>query len=248
MLVRSYVEMSLSVVIPCFNEAARLQRTVDDVLAWTRAHCPATEIIAVDDGSTDGTADLIERLMERAPELRLVRFPENRGKGAAVRSGMREATGDRRAFIDADGAVPFAEIATLERALADGADIAVGSRVLDPSTVEALLHRRLIGAVFRSLVRRLLVRGVEDTQCGFKLFRAAAADALFAEQRLSGFAFDVELLARAQRLGLRIAELPVRWREQPGSKVHVVRDGLRMASDVVRLRVQLGPAPPQGKA
>lgn len=242
---RSYYEMRLSVVIPCFNETARLRRTIDEALAWTRAHRRSTEIIAVDDGSTDGTPEFVEQLMRDAPELRLVRLARNQGKGAAVRAGMLAATGDRRAFIDADGAVPFEEMARFDRAIDDGADVVVGSRVLDPSRVDALTHRRLMGAVFRGLVRRLLVRGVEDTQCGFKLFRGAAAATLFAEQRLPGFAFDVEVLARAERLGLRVTELAVRWREQPGSKVRVVRDGLAMAADVIHLRLRLGPPRPR---
>ena len=238
----SYDDMRLSVVIPCFNEAARLRRTLGDVLEWTRANHVSAEIIAVDDGSTDETVSLIEQWMRDTPELSLVRLPHNRGKGAAVRAGMRAATGERRAFIDADGAVPFREMERFGRALDEGADIVIGSRVLDPSRVEALAHRRYIGAAFRGMVRWLLVRGVEDTQCGFKLFRAAAADLVFTEQRLTGFAFDVEVLARAERLGLRIVELPVEWHEQKGSKVRLVRDGLAMAADLVRLRRRLGSA------
>jgi dolichyl-phosphate beta-glucosyltransferase len=232
---------ALSVVIPSYNEAARLRRTLDDVRAQTRHRSGATEIVVVDDGSTDGTADLVRRTREEAPEVRLLQLPSNQGKGAAVRAGMRDARGVRRAFIDADGAVPFEEIRRLEAALDQGADVAVGSRVLDPSLVEALAHRKFAGLVFRTWVKLLAVRSVEDTQCGFKLFTAGAADALFAVQLIPTFAFDVEVLARAERLGMRIAEVGVRWRDQPGSKVRVLHDGLAMAKDVLRIRRALGP-------
>ena len=240
--------MKLSVVIPCFNEADRLRATLEDILAWCRIHTPTTEIIVVDDGSTDRTVELVERLMRDMPEVRLVRLARNTGKGAAVRAGMQVASGERRAFVDADGAVPFAEIAQLDAALAAGADVAVGSRVLDPSRVDALLHRKLIGWVFRCGVRLLLVRSVEDTQCGFKLFRASAAETLFADQRIPGYGFDLEVLARAERSGMRVAEIPVRWRERPGSKVRLVQDSFTMALDLFRLRLSLGRPGPNATA
>jgi dolichyl-phosphate beta-glucosyltransferase len=231
----------LSIVIPCFNEEHRLGRTLDDLFAWSRPRGAAVEVVVVDDASTDGTAALVTARAAAAPELRLVRLPRNAGKGGSVRAGMEAARGARRAFADADGAVPFADMERLEAALDAGADVAVGSRVLDPSLVDALFHRRFFGFFFRTLVRWLLVRSVADTQCGFKLFTAEAAARLFQDQLLPGFAFDVELLGRAERLGLRIAEVPVRWRDQPGSKVRVIRDGLVMARDVIRLRRRLGP-------
>jgi dolichyl-phosphate beta-glucosyltransferase len=154
---------------------------------------------------------------------------------------MLAAAGERRGFVDADGSTPIEEMDRLEAVVDGGADIAVGSRALDPSMVEALLHRRLLGAVFRRLVSTLAVRTVEDTQCGFKLFRSSAAIRVFAEQIAPRFAFDVEVLARAERLGLTVIELPVRWREQPGSKVHLIGDSVNMAVDVIRIRRRLGP-------
>ena len=196
-----------------------------------------------DDGSTDGTAAAAAEWAARIPGLRVVALARNQGKGAAVRTGMLEARGDTRAFIDADGAVPFEDIEILEQALSRGAGVAVGSRVLDTSKVDARVHRRVLGFFFRALVRALLVRTVDDTQCGFKLFRARAAEALFAEQLIPGFAFDVEVLGRAERMGVRVAEVAVRWREQPGSKVRVLRDGLAMFVDVLRLRTALGSLP-----
>lgn len=153
---------------------------------------------------------------------------------------MQSAQGELRAFIDADGAVPFEDIEILEGAVALGADLAIGSRVVDRSKIDALAHRRFFGFFFRTLVRAVVARSVEDTQCGFKLFRAQAAEAVFAHQIVTGFAFDVEVIGRAERLGFHVAELAIRWREQSGSKVRVLRDGLHMVADVLRLRVALG--------
>jgi dolichyl-phosphate beta-glucosyltransferase len=181
--------------------------------------------------------------MKEAPEVRLVQLAANEGKGSAVRAGMMAARGLRRAFLDADGAVPFADMRLLHEALDRGADIAVGSRVVDPSLVEALTHRKLAGFFFRALVRWFAVRSVEDTQCGFKLFTAEAAETLFARQLVRTFAFDVEVLARAERAGMRIAEVGVHWREQAGSKVRVLHDGLIMGRDVLRIAKALSREP-----
>lgn len=226
---------ALSIIVPCFNEAARLGATLADIRLWLARESLPAEIIVVDDGSGDDTSDLVSRLARDAPELRLIRLSANQGKGAAVAAGMLAALGDLRGFVDADGAVPFEEIRKLMAAIADGAALAVGSRVVDPSLVDALLHRRLFGVLFRLWVNVLAVRTVRDTQCGFKLFTAAAAESLFPDLRSPRFAFDVEVLRRAERRGLRIAEVAVRWREQRGSKVRVLRDGLAMAAEVLRI-------------
>jgi dolichyl-phosphate beta-glucosyltransferase len=229
------------VIIPCFNERTRLRRTVDEVVAWARDRGRTLEILVADDGSTDGTADLARAWIGDVPGLRVVALPSHQGKGASVRAGLLAARADRRVFIDADGATPFPEIDALEHAVANGADVAVGSRVLDRSKVEALYYRQFFGFFFRAFVRALLVRTVEDTQCGFKLFRGSAVTPLFTEQVVPGFAFDVEVLSRAERAGLRVVEVAVRWHDQRGSKVRVIRDGLKMAVDVLRLRRALGP-------
>jgi dolichyl-phosphate beta-glucosyltransferase len=234
---------TLSVVIPCFNERRRLRRTIDEVAAWAADQTRAVEIIVADDGSTDGTPELVAQWAAEVQGLRLVALPRNMGKGAAVRAGMLAGRADLRMFIDADGAVPFADIDILERALARGADIAVGSRVVDTTMVAAVLHRQFLGFLFRAIVRTLLVRTVDDTQCGFKLFRACTIEALFNDQLVRGFAFDVEIIARAERLGFQVAEVAVHWREQAGSKVRVVRDGLKMLADLLRLRAALGLVP-----
>jgi dolichyl-phosphate beta-glucosyltransferase len=175
---------------------------------------------------------------------------QNWGKGHAVRAGMARAVGALRLMADADGATPIGEVARLEAAIAAGADIAVGSRVLPDPTVarHVRTHRMLSGHVFNFLVRRLGVVGVVDTQCGFKLFRGDVAAALFPRLGTDGFGFDVELLLLAQRRGYRVAEVPVSWADQPGSKVGVLRDGPRMLREVLAARRRLARLPGGGRA
>jgi dolichyl-phosphate beta-glucosyltransferase len=228
----------LSIVVPAFNEAGRIEPTLREMLdALTRAERWG-EVIVVDDGSTDATTAVALRLAEHDPRLRVIRLPDNHGKGYAVRTGVANALGERVLFADADGSTPIAEIARLEAALDAGADVAIGSRAVASAQVrvEANPLRRVVGRIFHRLVQSAGVRGIADTQCGFKLFTARAAADLFPRLRLTGYAFDVELLLAAQRRGMRVAEVPVNWTHQPGSKVSVVRDGLRMARDVIRIR------------
>jgi dolichyl-phosphate beta-glucosyltransferase len=196
------------------------------------------EVIVVDDGSADETTAVVQGIAAGDARLRVIRLPENHGKGYAVRTGVANALGQRVLFADADGATPFAELARLEAALDAGADVAIGSRAVAEQGVTVATHpgRRAAGRIFHQLVRAAGVRGIADTQCGFKLFTARAASDLFPRLRLTGYAFDVELMLAAQRRTMRVAEVPVNWTHQAGSKVHVVRDGLRMARDVVRIR------------
>ncbi len=233
-----------SVVIPAFNEAARLPRYLDDVLTYFDGRGEPYEVIVVDDGSTDGTADLVEVSAAAHPGLRLIRLDRNRGKGAAVRHGMLAARGEYRVFADADGATPIAELKRLEPVLATSADIAIGSRGLaDPAvSLTTRRHRVLAGRIFNWLVARLGLRGVADSQCGFKAFRGTVADQLFGALETRGFGFDVELLLRAQAHGYRIAEVAVNWADQAGSKVGVLRDGPRMMWQIVTARARIGRA------
>ncbi len=230
-----------SVVIPACNEARRLPRSLYDVVAYFDGRDEPYEVLVVDDGSTDDTAARVREMAAEHRAVTLLSLPANRGKGAAVAAGMRRARGGLRLMTDADGATPIVELKRLEAAVQGGADLAVGSRALpDPSVVvQARLHRRLSGRVFIALARALGVRQVVDTQCGFKLFRGAIADDLFGALRTDGFGFDVELMLRAERRGYRIAEVPVNWADQPGSKVGVLKDGPRMLAQIVVARLRL---------
>lgn len=230
--------IELSVVIPAYNEERRLEPTVRSVLDYLSREERSGEVILVDDGSVDATCALMRDLAAGDGRIRLIRLPENRGKGHAVRTGVLSALGERILFTDADGATAIGEVARLDRRLDGGAAIAIGSRVAggEDVHVEARVSRHIIGRLFHQFVKRLAVRGIADTQCGFKLFTAAAARDVFSRMRLSGFSFDVELLVIAERHGIRVAEVPVDWTHQPGSKVNVVTDGLRMARDLFRIR------------
>jgi dolichyl-phosphate beta-glucosyltransferase len=231
---------SLSIVIPAYNEQERLELTLRAYLNYCRERRRSVEVIVVDDGSSDGTTPLVERLAGEFAELRLIRLAQNQGKGYAVRSGIVNARGCRILFADADGATPIDELERLDAALDGGADLAIGSRALQAAGVQvrSRLHRRLIGRAFHLLVRLTGVAGIADTQCGFKLFRGPVAHALFSRMRTTGFSFDVEVLMMARLCGFRIAEVPVNWTHQPGSRVNLVTDSTRMASDLFRIRLR----------
>jgi dolichyl-phosphate beta-glucosyltransferase len=235
------VRPEISVVIPAFNEEARLGQPLREIVRYFRERNRAAEILVVDDGSRDGTSGLVLRLARQYPEIRLIRLPANAGKGYAVRTGVVNASGRLVLFADADGATPIAEIEALEAAIDSGADIAIGSRAVRSESVQvrARLYRRVMGRAFHLLVRTLAVKGIADTQCGFKLFRGPVAQDLFSRMRMNGFSFDVEVLLMARRAGYRIAEVPVNWTHQPGSRVNLVLDSLRMARDVFRIRGNL---------
>ena len=230
-----------SVVIPCFNEERRIGPTLDRVVAFLAPRGRPWEIVAVDDGSADATSDVVHAHAARHPEVRCVRFETNHGKGYAVREGVFASRGELAVFSDADLSTPIAELAKLEARAAAGCDLVVGSRVVSGARIltPQPAGRRLSGFVFRSLVRGLGLTGVRDTQCGFKLMRRAAIEPILRRIETEGFAFDVELLARAERAGLRIAEVPIEWRDAEGSKVRLFPDALRMARDLVRLRARL---------
>lgn len=230
-----------SVVIPAYNEAARLPAYLKEVVGYFDGRDQPYEVLVVDDGSGDATSALVRDLAGVHACVRLHALPANRGKGFAVRTGMMAARGALRLMADADGATPILEVKRLEAAIQAGADLAVGSRALpDPSVVvRARAHRMLAGQVWSRLVRALGVSGVVDTQCGFKLVRAAVADDLFPALRTDGFGFDVELVLLAQRRGYRIAEVPINWTDQPGSKVGVLKDGPRMLAQIVAARLRL---------
>jgi dolichyl-phosphate beta-glucosyltransferase len=228
----------VSVVIPAFNEQDRLPATVRGAVEYFRGRRRAFELVVVDDGSRDRTAAAVLAMRREYPELRLLRLAANRGKGYAVRSGVLNCEGSLVLFADADGATPWDQFERLEAAIVAGADVAIGSRAKSASDVRvrARVHRRLMGRIFASLVAVLAIDGIEDTQCGFKLFRGAAAQELFSRMRMNGFSFDVEVLLMARRRGHTIAEVPVNWNHQPGSRVRLVRDSLLMVRDLLIIR------------
>ncbi len=230
----------LSVVVPAYNESLRILPYLTRILRYLAQRGDSHEILVVDDGSTDGTAAAVKQLQVSQPSIRLIQLPRNLGKGAAVRAGMRQARGELRLFADADGATPIEELEQLEAAIHAGADLAIGSRPLAARdsryTVKARVHRSVLGSLFNLIVRSLGIHGIADTQCGFKLFRKPIAQDLFSVVHVNGYGFDLELLYLAQRRGYRAAEVPVNWAEQPGSKVRVLRDGLRMLRELLAVR------------
>jgi dolichyl-phosphate beta-glucosyltransferase len=224
--------IDLSIVIPAYNEAERLPEFLGQVLMFAGSDARRIEVVVVDDGSSDGTADYVRGQMPGAP-LRLIRHLQNAGKGAAVRTGMLHARGAKRLFADADGATGMTELAVLEAA---DAPVAIASREKKGAVVQASKHRRFLGRWFNRAVRMGAVPGLQDTQCGFKLFSTPEAIELFAYCREDGYAFDVEVLMLAHRRGIKVAEVPVRWTEIPGSKVSVLKDGMKMLKAVRRIK------------
>jgi dolichyl-phosphate beta-glucosyltransferase len=208
---RPRADVDVSMVIPAYNEETRLVRTLLSVMGYLDRRGFSHEIIVVDDGSDDATADIVREFSKRFETIRLIRLPRNMGKGAAVRTGIRNATGQYVMYNDADGATPVEQIEQLLAFMERGADVAIGSRALySPEThVERKLRRAVAGRIFAFLVNALVVPRVVDTQCGFKMFRNHVARRIFEIQRLDGFAFDIEVLRIAWLLGYRIAEVPV---------------------------------------
>jgi len=240
--------MKLSLVIPAYNEAGRIEDSLEQVFAYLTGFSDPAEIIVVDDGSTDATAALVQAKAQGRPELRLIRLPKNQGKGAAVRAGVLESQGEWVLMTDADLSTPLFELPRFFAALADGFDLAVASRQLPGARLVRLQPwlRLLAGLLFGFLVRRILPVGVVDTQCGFKLLRGEPGRRLFRRLTVKGFCFDLELLALARQAGWQITELPVTWRYAEGSKVNVLRDLPRVIRDVLRIRWKLwwGTDPP----
>ena len=234
--------LDLSIVIPAYDEAERIAPTLARVHRFLAARPLTWEIVVVDDGSRDGTAALVDALAADIPHLRCIRQVPNRGKGAAVRVGMLEARGAVRVMCDADGSMPPEELPALLAAIDRGdAEIAIGSRYADGAAVATRqpLYRRLWSRLCNRVVQRTLVPGVRDTQCGFKAFTAPAAADLFRRARIDGWAFDLEILALARRRGYPIAEVAVRWTDDARSRVHPLRDLVKVVREAVAIRRNL---------
>lgn len=229
---------SVTIVIPAYNESARLGRTLDRILDFAYREAWPAEIIVVNDGSTDQTAELVQAYAERSPSVRLLSNPGNRGKGYSVRNGILHANGEFILFTDADLSSPIEEAPKLFRALEDGFDIAIGSRWVRPElqTQRQSVTRQILGRVFNGFLRLFLGLKFNDTQCGFKALRQPAAKAVFPLQKVDGWGFDPEILFLAQKMGLSIAEVPVVWAHDDGTRIHPLTDGAKMIADMIRIR------------
>ena len=227
-----------SIIIPAYNESARLGSTLDRVLGYvSSAHWDA-EIIVVNDGSRDSTPALVREYGKKYPCLRLLENPGNRGKGYSVRNGMLNASGELLLFSDADLSCPIEEAPKLFAAIRAGADLAIGSRWLRPElqTQRQSLLRQFYGRAFNIALRILLGLNFKDTQCGFKAFTRDAARRIFPQQQIERWGFDPELLYLARKLKLKTAEVPVAWAHVEGTRISPLRDGLRMFGEVLKIR------------
>jgi len=229
--------MELSVVIPAYQEAARLGATLERVLGYLERRGEEFEVVVVDDGSADATAEVAAGFAQRGVVVH--RLETNRGKGAALKAGVARTRGRRVLLTDADLSTPIEDLPRLEARLGEAA-VVLGSRAVAGSEITRRqpIYRELMGKVFNRLIRLAGVRGLSDTQCGFKLLEGEAARRLFAEMTVERFAFDVELVWLARRRGLEVREVGVRWENSPDSRVDPVRDSLRMLWDVARLRLR----------
>lgn len=227
---------TLSIVIPAHNEEARLPKTLPQVLAHLDSRQFTSEVILVDSGSTDRTAEIGRSFAEARDDFRCISV-EKPGKGLAVQRGMLAAQGQYRFICDADLSMPIEEVDRFIPPLLEEVDIAIASRELEDSVrFDEPAYRHLIGRAFNTLVRLLAIPDIQDTQCGFKCFRAEVAEDLFRVQQLEGWTFDVELLFVAQRRGYRIVEIAIPWFYFPGSRVRIVRDSIAMFLDLFRIR------------
>ncbi|HEY4843641.1 MAG TPA: dolichyl-phosphate beta-glucosyltransferase [Terriglobales bacterium] len=230
--------MTYSIVIPAYNEGVRLRPTLHALIRHIQEQNWDAEILVVNDGSIDDTAQIVREYGKSNPQVLLVENPGNRGKGFSVRNGMLHARGDICLFSDADLSSPITEAQKLFDAIAQGADIAIGSRWLraELQTERQPLYRQAFGRIYNLALRILLGLRFADTQCGFKAFRRDAAQRIFPLQRIEGWGFDPEILFLARRAGLRAEEVPVLWAHSEGTRLHPFRDGLRMFLEAVRIR------------
>ena len=228
----------LSIVIPAYNESARIEATLGRVLECIEQRNWDAEVFVVDDGSTDDTSAIVERWSGRYPRLRLLHNGKNRGKGYSVRHGLLAATGDVVMFTDADLSSPMEEAERLIAALDAGAEVAIGSRWLDRTrqTIHQPLYRQFFGRCFNSVTRTVMGLPFKDTQCGFKAFKRDAAHAIFRLQRIERWGFDPELLFIARKLKYRVVEVPVTWGHDERSRMSYLKDGMRMLQEIGQIR------------
>jgi dolichyl-phosphate beta-glucosyltransferase len=230
--------VTYSIILPAYNECARIAGTLEKILAHATRCGWNAEVIVVNDGSSDDTAQIVGECARRHSVVRLLENPGNRGKGYSVRHGMLSARGDILLFSDADLSSPIEEADKLFAAIAEGADLAVGSRWLDRRLQirRQPLHRRFLGRIFNLALRVILGLQFKDTQCGFKAFTRRSAQTIFPLQKIERWGFDPELLYLAKRLGFDVREVPVAWSHREGTRIHPLRDGIRMFGELLRIR------------
>jgi dolichyl-phosphate beta-glucosyltransferase len=231
--------IDLSIVIPAYNEARRIGLTLEQLVPALSALAIPWEIVVADDGSADETAAIVATHAAREPRIRCLRFP-HRGKGATVRDGLIAAAGARRFLCDADLSMPPAELPKFLAVVPSQCDIAIGSRE-GPGALRVgePAHRHLLGRAFNTLVRLLVLPGIQDTQCGFKLFTAEAAAAVLPTASIEGWSFDVELLASARAQGFRVREIPIEWHYRESSRLRVLPHSVEMFRDLLRIRAKV---------
>jgi glycosyltransferase involved in cell wall biosynthesis len=227
-----------SFIVPAYNESSRIRPTLDEMLRYFAEQNWDAEILVVDDGSHDDTADVIREYAGAHSQIRLLQNPGNRGKGFSVRNGMLHARGDVCLFTDADLSSPISEAQKLFDAIRGGADVAIGSRWLraELQTERQPLYRQAFGRIFNLVLRLFLGLHFKDTQCGFKAFRCEAAQRIFPLQKIERWGFDPEILYIARRMGFEVAEVPVLWAHSEGTRLHPFRDGMKMFVDVLHIR------------
>jgi len=230
--------LTYSIVIPAYNESSRLRPTLDALLRYVHEKKWDAEILVVNDGSSDDTAQVVREYGKAHPEVLLLENPGNRGKGFSVRNGMLHARGDICLFSDADLSSPIEEAEKLLAAINQGADVVIGSRRLksELQTERQPLYRQAFGRIFNLVLRIVLGMRFVDTQCGFKAFRRNAVQRIFPLQKIERWGFDPEILYLARRAGLRVDEVPVGWAHSEGTRLNPVRDGIRMFGEVLRIR------------
>src|SRR5271157_5221884 len=231
-------DLTYSFIIPAYNESERLRTSLPKVLDYSHQQRLQAEIIVVNDGSTDGTAKVVRNFAAKNPQVHLLENPGNRGKGYSVRNGMLHGNGDVLLFTDADLSSPIYEADKLFKAIAQGADVAIGSRWLqaDLQTERQPLYRQVYGRLFNLGLRIVLGLNYRDTQCGFKAFTRQAIQVVFTRQQIERWGFDPELLFLAKKFKFKTVEIPVEWAHDHRSKINPLRDGLQMGLDVLKIR------------
>ena len=233
-----YVPILYSIVIPAYNESARIGRALTDVTAAVKRNGWDAEVLVVNDGSTDDTAEIVQAFAANHPIIRLIQNNGNRGKGYSVRHGMLEAMGSIVMFTDADLSSPMDEAERLFAAIREGADVAIGSRWLDRGrqTIHQPIYRQFFGRCFNAVTRMVMQLPFADTQCGFKAFTRSAAQAVFQLQRIERWGFDPEILFIALKRGYRVREVAVTWGHDERSRISYLKDGIKMLEELVYIR------------